>query len=218
MKSTGVRALVYAHANMNLIDGSAIWVQSAVQVFAAAGCDVTLVLKASVLTDRLLEPLLKNERVTIRRPYEERLVRGVRTDPPSMTHDQAIAVIRKIDQEKPHDVLVVRGLDGGPIARRGWRLRQPALDVPDRHPPDVRRRKSGRHRRPGTDRGSVPVSPVPDRGAPFVPRNLCPAGLRAHHVVPTRRSRAGIRPRGTGAGAGRSPSGSCTWASTRRTG
>ncbi len=111
MKSTGVRALVYAHANMNLIDGSAIWVQSAVQVFAAAGCDVTLVLKASVLTDRLLEPLLKNERVTIRRPYEERLVRGVRTDPPSMTHDQAIAVIRKIDEEKPHDVLVVRGLE-----------------------------------------------------------------------------------------------------------
>jgi glycosyltransferase involved in cell wall biosynthesis len=110
MKSTGVRALVYGHANMNLIDGSAVWVQSAVQVFAGAGCDVTLLLKASVETDRLLEPLLKHERVTIRRPFEERLLRNVRPDRQDMTPLQAIAVIRQLDEEERYDIIVVRGL------------------------------------------------------------------------------------------------------------
>ena len=52
MTSKSVRALVYGHANLNLIDGSAVWVQSVVQVFSAAGCDVTLVLKAPVETER----------------------------------------------------------------------------------------------------------------------------------------------------------------------
>ncbi len=124
MKSKNLRALVYGHANMNLIDGSAVWVQSVVQVFAAAGCDVTLALKAPVETERLLEPLLRNERVTIRRPHEERLVAARR---PTMSLHQAIDVIRRLDKEKRYDLIVVRGLevvrelvaDGG-FANRLW--------------------------------------------------------------------------------------------------
>src|SRR5687768_14664486 len=100
MTSKDLRALVYGHANMNLIDGSAVWVQSVVQVFAAAGCDVTLALKAPVQTERLLEPLLKNERVTIRRPYEERLV-GSKW--PTMSPEQAVDVIRRLDKDRPYD-------------------------------------------------------------------------------------------------------------------
>lgn len=109
MKSTGVRALVYCHADMNLIDGSAVWVQSATQVFAGAGCDVTLLLKARVTTERLLEPLLGNERITIRRPWEERLVGG-RPDKQSMTAGEVAAVIRQLDKENSYDLIVVRGL------------------------------------------------------------------------------------------------------------
>ncbi|MFC6023707.1 glycosyltransferase [Plantactinospora solaniradicis] len=109
MKSTGIRALVYGHADMNLIDGSAVWVQSATQVFSGAGCDVTLLLKARVTTERLLEPLLANERVTIRRPWEERLVSG-RGDKDSMTPGEAAAVIRQLDKENSYDLIIVRGL------------------------------------------------------------------------------------------------------------
>jgi glycosyltransferase involved in cell wall biosynthesis len=127
MKPKGVRALVYGESNLNLIDGSAVWVQSAVQVFAAAGCDVTLALRAPVTTERLIEPLLKNDRVTIRRPYEERLVRGRQVDRHGMSLEQALAVIRQLDKEKPYDLIVVRGLrvaralaaDGG-YANRLW--------------------------------------------------------------------------------------------------
>lgn len=125
MNRPAIRALVYGHADMNLIDGSAVWVQSAVQVFAGAGCEATLALKAAVETERLLEPLLSNKRVTIRRPFEERLVQSERAGQRSMTPGQATAVIRQLDKEKPFDLIVVRGIqvaralvaDGGYVNR-----------------------------------------------------------------------------------------------------
>ena len=46
------RALVYGDIDLNLIDGSAIWLQSVTQALARAGCAVTLVLKAPVRTSR----------------------------------------------------------------------------------------------------------------------------------------------------------------------
>ena len=50
-------ALVYGDVDLNLLDGSAIWLQSVTQALVAAGCAVTLVLKAPVRTDRLIAPL-----------------------------------------------------------------------------------------------------------------------------------------------------------------
>ena len=70
------RALVYGDIDLNLIDGSAIWLQSVTQALAGAGCAVTLVLKAPVRTDRLIAPLLAEPGVTVRRPFEEHLLEG----------------------------------------------------------------------------------------------------------------------------------------------
>ena len=70
------RALVYGDIDLNLIDGSAIWLQSVTQVLARAGCAVTLVLKAPVRTSRLIAPLLAEPGVTVRRPAEEHLIEG----------------------------------------------------------------------------------------------------------------------------------------------
>ncbi len=56
------RALVYGDVDLNLLDGSAIWLQSVSQALATAGCDVTLLLKAPIRTERLLEPLRPLER------------------------------------------------------------------------------------------------------------------------------------------------------------
>ena len=71
------RALVYGDIDLNLIDGSAIWLQSVTQALARAGCAVTLVLKAPVRTGRLIAPLLAEPGVTVRRPFEERLIEGL---------------------------------------------------------------------------------------------------------------------------------------------
>jgi glycosyltransferase involved in cell wall biosynthesis len=100
-------ALVYGDINLNLIDGSAIWVQSAVQALARAGCAVTLVLKAPVRTSRLLAPLEAEPGVTIRRPYEEQLLDGIGGN--GLTPAQASRTLTALDAERRHDIVVLRG-------------------------------------------------------------------------------------------------------------
>jgi glycosyltransferase involved in cell wall biosynthesis len=103
-------ALVYGDVNLNLIDGSAIWVQSMVLALARAGCAVTLVLKAPVQTDRLLTPLEGEAGVTIRRPAEEQLLAGI--GPNGMTPKQASEVLSAVDAGREggrHDIVVLRG-------------------------------------------------------------------------------------------------------------
>jgi glycosyltransferase involved in cell wall biosynthesis len=105
-------ALVYGDVNLNLIDGSAIWVQSMVLALARAGCTVTLVLKAPVQTDRLLTPLEAEPGVTIRRPAEEELLAGI--GPNGLTPKQASEVLSAVDAtaasgDGRHDIVVLRG-------------------------------------------------------------------------------------------------------------
>jgi glycosyltransferase involved in cell wall biosynthesis len=105
-------ALVYGDVNLNLIDGSAIWVQSMVLALARAGCAVTLVLKAPVRTDRLLAPLETEPGVTIRRPAEEELLAGIGAN--GLTPKQASEVLTVVDAERSsgdgrHDIVVLRG-------------------------------------------------------------------------------------------------------------
>ncbi|RSN68828.1 glycosyl transferase [Actinomadura sp. WAC 06369] len=99
------RALVYGDVDLNLIDGSAIWVQGMVQALARAGCEVTLVLKAPVRTGRLVDPLRGLPGVTVRSPHAERLIDG---DAPMQPRTAAVALAR-IDAERPFDLAVVRG-------------------------------------------------------------------------------------------------------------
>jgi glycosyltransferase involved in cell wall biosynthesis len=104
------RALVYGDIDLNLIDGSAIWVQSMVLALARAGCAVTLVLKAPVQTDRLLTPLAGEAGVTIRRPDEEKLLDGI--GPNGLTPQQASTVLSAVDagrEDGRHDIVVLRG-------------------------------------------------------------------------------------------------------------
>ena len=100
-------ALVYGDVNLNLIDGSAIWVQSMVLALARAGCAVTLVLKAPVQTERLLTPLAGEPGVTIRRPAEEKLLEGIGRG--GLTPAQASQVLTAVDAAHRHDIAVLRG-------------------------------------------------------------------------------------------------------------
>jgi len=105
-------ALVYGDVDMNLLDGSAIWLQSVTQALVAAGCAVTLVLKAPVRTDRLVAPLRGLPEVTIRSPHAEGLLPGLTEA--SLTVPQAIAVLAAVDKAGvngagSHDLVVLRG-------------------------------------------------------------------------------------------------------------
>ena len=99
------RALVYGDIDLNLIDGSAIWLQSVTQALARAGCTVTLVLKAPVRTSRLIAPLLAEPGITVRRPFEEHLVEGSGSLRPSAATD----LLARLDAEQRHDLVVLRG-------------------------------------------------------------------------------------------------------------
>ena len=99
------RALVYGDIDLNLIDGSAILLQSVTQALARAGCAVTLVLKAPVGTSRLIAPLLAEPGITVRRPFEEHLVEGGSPLRPAA----AIELLARLDAEQRHDVVVLRG-------------------------------------------------------------------------------------------------------------
>ena len=102
------RALVYGDIDLNLIDGSAIWLQSVTQALARAGCAVTLVLKAPVRTSRLIAPLLAEPGVTVRRPFEEHLLEGLERSGP-IRAAAAPALLARLDADKPHDLVVLRG-------------------------------------------------------------------------------------------------------------
>ncbi|WP_240810376.1 glycosyltransferase [Actinomadura sp. WMMA1423] len=105
-----------------MIDGSAIWAQGMVQALARAGCEVTLVLKAPVRTGRLVDPIRALPGVTVRSPHAEGLFDG----PANMAPKHAAEVLARVDQEAPHDLVVVRGRDlvsklaAGPLAGRLW--------------------------------------------------------------------------------------------------
>lgn len=100
-------ALVYGDVDLNLLDGSAIWLQSVTQALVAAGCAVTLVLKAPVRTDRLVAPLRGIGEVTIRSPHAEALLPELTEA--SLTVAQAVAVLTAVDKAAPHDLIVLRG-------------------------------------------------------------------------------------------------------------
>ncbi len=101
------RALLYGDIDLNLIDGSAIWMQSMVQALTRAGCSVTLVLKTPLRTGRLLAPLLADPGVIVRRPFEEGLLDGV-TDA-GMNPVQASRLLTVLDAPRRHDLVVLRG-------------------------------------------------------------------------------------------------------------
>jgi len=97
------RALVYGDIDLNLLDGSAIWLQSVTQALARAGCEVTLLLKAPVTTSRLIAPMLAEPGITIRSPHKEQLATT------AVPAADAPSLLARLDGEKQYDLLVLRG-------------------------------------------------------------------------------------------------------------
>ena len=172
------RALVYGDIDLNLIDGSAIWLQSVTQALARAGCAVTLVLKAPVRTSRLIAPLLAEPGITVRRPFEEHLVEGLEGVRVPVRAAAAAGLLARLDAEqptRPGGAARPRGDLGGD---QGRGVRRAAMAVPDRCPAVRPRPNAGSRRRAGNDRLGRPLPAVPDRGAPLLSRGQHPRLLR----------------------------------------
>ena len=102
-----LRALVYGDVDMNLIDGSAIWLASTAELFARAGCDVTVVLKSPIRTDRLLGPTTDLAIALV----EPSLRKGPfdRTTGRPLDPERAVETLVRLDRAQAFDLIVVRG-------------------------------------------------------------------------------------------------------------
>lgn len=101
------RALVYGDVNLNIIDGSAIWVQSMVEALSRCGVHTTLLLKAQVTTPRLTDPIAALHGVTVVRPHAE----GLAPDPRKpLERGEAVELMKRLDRDGRFDLVVMRGL------------------------------------------------------------------------------------------------------------
>ena len=98
MRDRTLRALVYGDVNLNLIDGSAVWLASTAECLARCGVEVTVLLKAPVQTDRLLRPLASRPYVTLLEPNGA-----------PRTPEEAADEVLRLHRERAFDLVVVRG-------------------------------------------------------------------------------------------------------------
>ena len=114
-----LRAIVYGDVNLNILDGSAIWVQSMSEALSRAGVDVRVLLKAPVETGRLVDPLRALPGVNVVDPFTS----GMTSERTPLSADAAVSLIERLDSESPADLIVVRGLRLVTAAAASPRLR-----------------------------------------------------------------------------------------------
>jgi glycosyltransferase involved in cell wall biosynthesis len=109
-----LRLALYAEVNMNLIDGSSVWVQSVGQTLTRIpGVEVTLLLRASEQRDILTAPLHADGRIELVPPDQL----GYETP---LDTEEALDALERLDQERGFDFVFLRGAGiCAEAARRG---------------------------------------------------------------------------------------------------
>lgn len=101
------RVLLYGDGNINLIDGSTIWLVSMAQVLARTNSHVTLLLKARIVSRKMLEPLDGLDNVTVVDPFEG-LGDAVPPNKLLTVEDVAHRVVQ-LDRAHRFDKIIARG-------------------------------------------------------------------------------------------------------------
>ena len=104
--SRRLKALVYGDVNLNILDGSAIWVQSMTEALTRSDVAVRVLLKAPIETPRLVDPLRALPGVSVIDPFSDSLTtaRGPLPVP------DAVRLLEALDANDRADLVVVRGL------------------------------------------------------------------------------------------------------------
>lgn len=105
VQNAAPRVLLYGDVDMNIIDGSSVWLQSTALALAAAGARVDVVLKAPVRTERLLAPLMKTAGIELRHVLASDAVAPDAPLSPKAFAHEADRALRADDA----DVVLVRG-------------------------------------------------------------------------------------------------------------
>jgi glycosyltransferase involved in cell wall biosynthesis len=98
-----LRLALYAEVNMNLIDGSSVWVQSVAQTLTQIdGVEVTLLLRVAEQRDVLTAPLRANGQVEL--VYPDQL--GYESP---LDAEEALDALERLDEERGFDHVLLRG-------------------------------------------------------------------------------------------------------------
>lgn len=100
-----IRIAVYGDVNLNILDGSAVWLQSVVIALSREPRNaLTVILKAREERDLLTAPLRTLPGVTVINPVERGWYGG-----PELSRNQAVDVLEKLDGETRFDAVILRG-------------------------------------------------------------------------------------------------------------
>ncbi|MDJ1370944.1 glycosyltransferase family protein [Gulosibacter molinativorax] len=100
--SRTVKVLVYGDVNLNVIDGSAIWLPSISEAWAKAGAEVHVQLKGVERRDLLSGPLRKLAGVRVFDAHPK--------NRETLTVEEAADAIKQLDASHDYDVILVRGI------------------------------------------------------------------------------------------------------------
>ncbi len=94
--------VIYGDVNLNIIDGSAIWLVSLAETLALTRSTVHVVLKAHITTDRLLTRITDVPNVVVHPA-------ATAEDSPAMSPAEAVARLEDVAREVDASVVIVRG-------------------------------------------------------------------------------------------------------------
>ena len=135
-------AVLYGDTNLNLIDGSSVWLVSMAECLARAGAEVHVQLKADMRNDRPTSGLERLDAVKVHPAFDE----PVKSDQPPKALEADAAARRMADlvERVGANIVVCRGLSACAEAVRYERVASSlwayVTDVPRRHEPSAAER------------------------------------------------------------------------------
>jgi glycosyltransferase involved in cell wall biosynthesis len=128
MTESKLNILFYGDVDMNLTDGSSIWLNSLVQVLARdPGIRVHVLLKARITKDLLLQDLVKLENVRLTDPFRQFAGFNFQNKNRLVPED-AVTLIGRLLDEQPYNCVIIRGMEACKKAVNS--LKDPSLVIP----------------------------------------------------------------------------------------
>lgn len=115
MERKPLKVMLYGDIDMNLIDGSSIWMTSVLDMLLQeATIQLTVLLKRPVIRTILLEPYIKSGKVRIIDPwtyYANRFGNETWFKRKRLLPKEAVMIMENLDNEDYFDILIVRGFN-----------------------------------------------------------------------------------------------------------
>jgi hypothetical protein len=193
VNSPRVRFAVYGEIDMNLIDGSSVWLQSVCTMLTSLpGVELTLLLRAAERRDLLTGPLRANPSIRVVSPQLD----GARLLAP----EAAAAQLEQLDRETRFDYVLLRGsaVADAAIARAGFDQRLWIYYVPRTSEPANRDAEQLRRRAAAADRVLCQTEAIRERVRAAAPEHSRKLVLLAPMIAPLAPQDRGAAPSARG--------------------